>query len=263
MSEIALVLPRDKQDTPGVLGVSRDYRLRWMDFDRNERIQPFAILDIFQDVALYQSEDMGIGYEDMMAHRVFWAVIRQKIEIIRQPDHYQVATARTWPHSLSRFSFMRDNSLRDEAGNLLAKGSAEYVLMNIDTRKFVKVTDILHEDYAFDDVRAFDGKLRKLPDFEADEGGVRTVVPSFCDVDKNGHVNNAMYARYAMDALNPGADLALRTFQIDYRREVVEGVPLAVHTHWEGTRAQAKGVYEGGEIAFACTLEFDEVDARR
>ena len=259
MSEIALVLPRNQQDTPGVLGLSRDYRLRWMDFDQYERILPFTIFDIFQDVALYQSEEMGIGYEDMMAHRVFWAVIRQKMEIVRQPDHYQVVTARTWPHSLTRFSFMRDNSMRDEGGNLLVKASAEYVLMNIDTRKFVKVTDILHNDYSFDDARAFEGKLRKLPDFEADEDGIGTAIPGFSDMDKNGHVNNAMYARYVMDALDPGADLALRTFQIDYRREVVEGVPLTMHTHWDGSTAQAKGVYEDGEIAFACKLEFDEV----
>lgn len=257
MTEIAQFLPRDKQDTPGVLGVSRDYRLRWMDFDRYERILPFAIMDIFQDVALHQSEEMGIGYEDMMAHRVFWAIIRQKIEIVRQPGHYQMVTARTWPHSLSRFSFMRDNSLRDADGNLLAKCSAEYVLMNIDTRKFVKVTDILHNDYVFDDARAFEGKLRKLPDFEPDEAGMHTIVPSYSDVDKNGHVNNALYARYVMDALAPDEALSLRTFQIDYRHEVLEGVPLTMCTRWEGTTARVKGVRQDGEIAFACVLEFE------
>ena len=258
MSEIALVLPRDKQDTPGVVGLSRDYRLRWMDFDRYGRIQPLAIFDIFQDVALYQSEAMGIGYEAMMAHRVFWAIIRQKVEIVRQPDHYQVVTARTWPHSLSRFSFTRDNSLRDEAGNLLAKASAEYVLMDIDTRKFVKATDILHDDYVFDDARAFEGKLRKLPDFDADEGGISVITPSYSDMDKNGHVNNAMYARFVMDALAPEEAKELRSFQIDYRHEVLAGAPLAMHTHWEGCNAQVKGVREDGEIAFACMLEFAE-----
>ena len=257
MSELALFLPRDKQDTPGVPGLSRDYRLRWMDFDRYEHIQPFAVMDIFQDVALHQSEEMGIGYEDMMEHRVFWAIIRQKIEIVRQPGHYQMVTARTWPHSLSRFSFMRDNSMRDEEGNLLAKCSAEYVLMNIDTRKFVKVTDVLHREYAFDDARAFEGKLRKLPDFEADEAGMRTVVPSYSDVDKNGHANNALYARYVMDALAPDESLSLRTFQIDYRHEVLEDDPLTLYTHWDGATAKVKGVRSDGETAFACVCTFD------
>ena len=257
MTEIAMQLPREKQDTPGVLGLSLDYRLRWMDFDRFERIQPFAIMDMFQDVALHQSEDMGIGYEDMMAHHVFWAVIRQKIEIIRNPGHYQMVRARTWPHSLTRFSFMRDNSLRDDDGNLLAKCSAEYVLMNIDTRKFVKVTDILQNTYAFDEARAFEGKLRKLPDFEADEGGIYTVIPSYSDVDKNFHVNNALYARYAIDALVPDETLTLRTLQIDNRHEVIEGAPLAMHTRKDGTLMQVKGVREDGEIAFACKLEFE------
>ena len=257
MSEIALSLPRDKQDPPGVLGLSRDYRLRWMDFDRHERIQPFAIMDIFQDVALHQSEDMGIGYEAMMEHRVFWAIIRQKIEIVRQPGHYQMVTARTWPHSLMRFSFMRDNSLRDEEGTLLAKCSAEYVLMNIDTRKFVKVTDVLHGEYSFDEARAFEGKLRKLPGFDMEGAGTHTVVPGYSDVDKNGHVNNALYARYAMDALAPDESLSLRTFQIDYRHEVLEGAPLTMRTRWDGTTAQLIGMGPDGETAFACVCTFD------
>ena len=256
MSELALKLPREQQDTPGVIGVSLDYRLRWLDFDRYGRLQPSAVMDIFQDVALVQSEDMGIGYEDMLEHRVFWAVIRSKLEIVAQPENYQVARARTWPHSLSRFSFSRDNSLRDEEGNLLAKASAEYVLMNIDTRKFVKVTDVLQGEYAFDDARAFGEKLRKLPDFEADPDGVSVFTPGFADIDKNGHVNNALYARFAMNAVAPREDEALKTFQIDYRHELVADEPLEMHVRREGSTARVKGVRMDGEIAFTSVLEF-------
>ena len=123
------------------IAMELDYRLRWMDFDRYGRIQPFAVLDIFQDLATVQAEDMGIGRDDMMAKGVFWAVVRSKFEIVKPPSHYQVVTARTWPHTMSSFSFMRDFSIRDEAGDLLIKASSEWVLMDIESRKFVKVTD--------------------------------------------------------------------------------------------------------------------------
>ena len=129
MSELPLVLPRDQQDVPGVPALSLDYRLRWMDFDRYGRIKPFAVLDLFQDVATLQADNQGIGYEDMLAKGVFWVVIRSKFEIVRQPERHSTVTVRTWPHSPSRFSFLRDFSMRDEEGALLIKATSEWVFM--------------------------------------------------------------------------------------------------------------------------------------
>ena len=76
--------------------MSLDYRLRWLDFDRYGRMRPEAILDMFQDVATLQADSMGIGFDDVLAHGVFWAVVRMKYEVLRDPKHYQVLTARTW-----------------------------------------------------------------------------------------------------------------------------------------------------------------------
>ena len=53
------------------LGMDRDYRLRWMDFDQYGRLQPFALLDMCQDVATLQAEEMGIGHDEMLARGVF------------------------------------------------------------------------------------------------------------------------------------------------------------------------------------------------
>ena len=151
------------------LGMELDYRLRWMDFDQYGRMQPAAILDIFQDVATQQAEDMGIGRDDMLAKGVFWAVVRSKYEVVRPPRHYQVLTARTWPHTPTRFSFMRDFSLSDEAGELLVKASTEWVLMDVATRKFVSVQDYYDGSTDFDEARAFDRKPRKIATFDEDD----------------------------------------------------------------------------------------------
>ena len=44
------------------LEMELDYRLRWLDFDRYGRLQPVTVLDICQDMATLQAEDMGIGH---------------------------------------------------------------------------------------------------------------------------------------------------------------------------------------------------------
>ena len=45
--------------------LSLDYRLRWMDFDRYGHMQPWAVLDLFQDAATVHAVELGIGREDM------------------------------------------------------------------------------------------------------------------------------------------------------------------------------------------------------
>ena len=81
------------------------------------------------------------------------------------------------------------------------------------------------------------------------------MVPGYSDIDANGHVNNARYANFVIDALNPGEDGTVRTFQMDYRHEVLPGVPLSMHTLVEDGRVLSKGVNPAGEIAFACAID--------
>ncbi len=237
------------------LGMQLDYRLRWMDFDQYGRMQPAAMLDIFQDVATIQADDMGIGRDAFIERGVFWAVVRSKLEIVKPPSQYQVVTARTWPHTPTRFSFLRDFSMRDEAGELLVKATTEWVLMDVLSRKFVSVKDYYDGSDDFDEARAFDRKPRKIADFEESGQPALTIVPTCIDIDVNGHVNNARYANYAVEALDLGRNSAIKTFQIDYRHEALPGVPLVMHTLVEDGFARVKGVNPEGEISFACAIE--------
>lgn len=236
--------------------LEQSYRLRWMDFDRYGRIKPSAVLDLFQDVATLQAEHMGIGYDDMHAQGVFWAIVRMKYEIKKDPVHYETVKVRTWPHTPTRFSFLRDFSIRDaETDELLIGATSEWVLMDYKTRKFSRITDHYTQgDDEFDTLRNFDEKPRKVPAFEADEP-VLVMMPSFVDIDQNGHVNNSRYADYALNALTPEADAQLRIFQIDFRHEVLPDSPLAMYTQESDKLVLAKGVREDGEMAFACSFE--------
>ena len=140
-------------------------------------------------------------------------------------------------------------------GELLVKCASEWVLMDIETRKFVSVRELCDSWTDLSEERAFDAKPRKIANFEEDPAKAFVVVPSYSDIDGNGHVNNAKYANFVVDALNPGADAALRTFQIDYRREVYAGEPLSVYTEAQEGQVLAKGVQQDGTIAFACRME--------
>lgn len=237
------------------LGMEIDYRLRWMDFDRYGRLQPAAVLDMFQDVATIHAEDMGIGRDAMLPHGVFWAVVRLKLEIVKEPAHFQTVTVRTWPHTPTRFSFLRDFTMYDEAGDLLVKAMNEWVLMDVESRKFVSVKDYYDGSDDFDEARVFERKPRKIADFEQGNRPQVVVVPRCSDIDVNGHVNNARYANYVIDALNPGEADVIKTLQIDYRHEVLPNAPLTMHTFVEDGLVLSKGVGEDGVTSFASKIE--------
>ena len=240
------------------LELQLDYRLRWMDFDRYDHIKPSALLDIFQDVATVQSATMGLGREDMTANGWFWVIVRMKLEIVKQPHRLQLVTARTWPHTRSHVSFMRDFQLLDEAGEVLAKATSEWVVLDIATRNIVRMDTVYDGPRTFCEDRAFEGRIRKLPDFEGDPSRSCVIVPAFCDIDQNGHVNNAKYLDFALNALNPGPDDEVRMFQIDYRHEVLPGAPLHMQVRTEEGTSRCKGVIEDGEVAFVCAMEFKD-----
>ena len=237
------------------LEMELDYRLRWLDFDRYNRIQPVSVLDICQDVATLQAEEMGIGRDDMMRKGVFWVIVRMKYEILQEPKHSQVMHVRTWPHSPSGFSFLRDFTFCDDDGTMLLKATSEWVLMNAESRKFAKMRDHYAGPYDFLEDRAFDAKPKKIANFESGNLPVYTTTPTYSDIDLNGHVNNARYPSFVVNALNPQAEGSIRTLQIDYRHEVMPDAPLSIHTLVEDGQILSKGVREDGNTAFACCIE--------
>lgn len=235
--------------------MSLDYRLRWLDFDRYGRIQPYAIVDMCQDVATIHAESMGIGRDDMLAGGVFWAVVRTKIEFMKQPSPFQVLTFRTWPHTASSFSFLRDFEVTDQNGDKMAVASTEWVLMDVDSRKFARMKDHYSGPLDFCEDRVFPEKPRKLRDFDGGSVPARTVTPAFSDIDVNGHVNNARYLPFVADAFALGPDAAFRSIQIDYRHEALFGSPLDIYTRREEDAVLAKAVRQDGQVAFACAAE--------
>lgn len=237
------------------LELARDYRLRWMDFDRHGRLQPFAVLDIFQDVATMHANQIRMSRDEMLAQGVFWVVARQKLEFVREPGHFQEVTARTWPHSPSRFSFCRDYQMCDKQGNVLVNGTSEWVLVDVEERKFVSMKDHYHGPTDFSEERNFPKKPRKISVFDEGNRPPVVITPAFSDIDLNGHVNNARYASYVLNALDPDAGTAVKTLQIDYRHEAFPGQPLTVHTLVEDGMVRQKAVREDGDISFAAAIE--------
>ncbi|MBR5783405.1 MAG: hypothetical protein IKY33_04185 [Clostridia bacterium] len=237
-----------------------EYTLRAVDFDKYGRLQPAAILGLFQDAAGQHSEELGLGFDAMLERCYLWVLIRVRFDIFRPAKRYQKVIIKTWPLSPTRLSYRREYCMEDTDGNTLVSGSSEWVVMHSQKRRLLSVPDLYPFTEGFCKQVMFEGRLPKVPDFEADTPS-HTVSAGFSELDMNNHVNNTKYANFIMDAVAPAQEDAVKSFQIDYRKEVLQGTKLHIHYLKDENGLLAKGLDDDGTNMFACSISFQKQKA--
>jgi len=233
----------------------KQYSLRASDFDRFNNIKPSAILDLFQDAAGQHAEELGVGFEDMLKRGYLWVLTRVKFDILLLPARYQDVVVKTWPLEPNRLNYRREYCIEDICGNRLVKGSSEWVVIDSKERRFLSVPDLYPFKDGFHNEIMYDGKFKKVRDFKA-QNPPHPVNVCFNDLDLNGHVNNIRYANYVFDAINPEVPRCVKSFQIDYRKEVLQGTELKIYYENQENAIAAKG-QSGDDVMFACFVEFN------
>ena len=233
----------------------KEYYLRASDFDKFNHIKPSAVLDLFQDAAGQHAEEIGVGFDEMIKRSYIWVLTRIKFKIISNPNKYQKVIVKTWPLQPNRLNYRREYCIENENGERLIEGSSEWVVVHSEKRRFLSVPDLYPFSDGFCEEMMFDAKLGKVSDFNASDIA-RTVNAGFTELDVNNHVNNTKYANYVLDAINPSQSNELDVFQIDYRKEVLQGTQLNIYYEFNDDRALAKGQNEDGDIMFACELKY-------
>lgn len=235
----------------------KEYYLRASDFDKFNHIKPSAVLDLFQDAAGQHAEEIGVGFDAMIKRCYLWVLTKVKFEILSQLAIYQKIIVKTWPLEPNRLNYRREYRIENENGELLIAGSSEWVVIHSEKRRFLSVPDLYPFTDGFHEEVMFEGKLGKVSDFEA-KGMPRIVNAGFSELDANNHVNNTKYANYVLDAVDPSQANEMKAFQIDYRKEVLQGTQLSIyHTKMENT-VIAKGLNENGDTMFACMVKYND-----
>lgn len=168
-------------------------------------IQPQRVLDWMQDAAASASTQGGYPPDRYAAMGASW-FIREVILSIEAPIEYGAGVAiETWVSDLRRFRSRREYRAMSDAGVLLARAQADWVLLER-AEATGKVRPLLPDEdlkAAFpripETVFAPDEVLEVADDDR--ERGVfedkRTVRPS--ELDRHGHVNHVMYLGWLED----------------------------------------------------------------
>lgn len=230
---------------------SETFALRTSDFDCRGHIKPSAVLDLFQEAAGVHAGALGVGFDDLMKKQLLWVLVKVKYQVLNNIKRHQRVVVKTWPLKPSRIVLERDYLIEDEKGNVLVKGTSQWVTIHSEKRKFVPSPDIYpFEDFCED--RTFEEKFSKNADFDS-EDAVKKITPSFCELDMNGHVNNIRYADYVLNCLDL-KDEAIESFQLDFHKEVYKDMPVSIYIEKSDGQILAKGANEQGERMFSASL---------
>jgi len=200
-----------------------------------------AILEIMEDIASLHSATVGFGLKDIEISRQAWILLDWQIKVIRRPEYNEEISVNTWSRSIEKICAYRDFEFKDADGELLIIGTSRWLLMDIDKRRPVKVTEELAKIYKSEPNRkVFYEDIREIEyNSEISAGSPDCEYKVMRrDIDVNNHMHNLNYLDVAMEALpedvyNQGRFNFVR---IQYKKELKYGDAVECYYKKENDR---------------------------
>ncbi len=192
------------------------------------RAKTSALLYFAQETAGAHCARLALDYNTLAKQNLFWAVIRNRVQITRLPVLGETITVKTWPMPTTRSSFPRSTVACDEKGNELFRCISLWVLMDKESRAMVlpgKSNIALTGTLRGGELTA-PGSIAPKP---LENATVRRV--GYTELDRNGHMNNTRYLDWIADLFPSRFHKAhpVRDFTICYLSEIREGQEISLH----------------------------------
>jgi len=227
--------------------------------DRHAMLRPIMLMNELQAIAEVHAEEYARGHTFCIENNCAWVVTHYLIEIDRMPTEKQEIEISTWPCGRDNLRATRDFRIRDaKTGAELIRATSQWIMIDMAARKPMRLDGVLDE-WDLIDERALDRSFDKFPDFVSDTR--MTIVPRFDDVDVNQHINNAVYAVWATEAL--GFDFRdthkLIGISINFKKEIKAGTPeVIIESKLDGSVSRHL-IRAGDEISAVAVCEWEKI----
>ncbi len=208
----------------------KNFKISAIHLDCHGRVKPSVLLYFAQEVAGAHCVELDLDWQTLAKRNLFWAVIRNRVQVTRLPGDGETITVETWPMPTTRSACPRSTVGYDENGNEVFRSISLWVLMDTETRAMVlpgksgvEVNGILRGTELAPPHSIAPKEL-------ANSAGRRV---GYTELDRNGHMNNTRYLDWVDDLL-PSAfhkEHPVREFTICYLSEATEGQELTLT--WE------------------------------
>ncbi|MBT1073289.1 acyl-[acyl-carrier-protein] thioesterase [Pelotalea chapellei] len=200
------------------------FQVHYHELDYNGNVRPVTLLNYLQDAAGMHARQLGVSVVDLREKGLTWVLSRIHIIFERYPRADESVLVRTWPSTREGFFSCREFELLDRQGCCTARATTSWAALNVATRRPVLLDKYL-PSYPLLARRAVEDDFASLPLLPPE---AETVELSFrvqrSDLDINQHVNNTIYAGWALETvLEDLARGTLAELEISFRAEALYG----------------------------------------
>ena len=201
----------------------KDYTVQYSEADQHGFVRTVVLLNYLQSAAGDHAATLGVSVADLLKIGYTWVMSRIHLAMESYPRGGDKVRIVTWPATRETLLTVRDFELFDKHGALIGSATTSWAVLSLKTRRLVKLVDVLPL-YQINPVRAIDDAFTPLPTLEKSEYELRLPVLRG-DLDINRHVNNTVYAGWALETIPEKVDNTCRlaSIEIGFRAEALYG----------------------------------------
>lgn len=167
----------------------KTFRIRQYECGLDLKLTFSSLLNMMQDVAADHSVLLNVSFLDLIKNNLAWMLSRYHISVEQYPGYGETVIIKTWPSNMDGMFALREYTMENEAGDILARMTASFVVFDIKAKKPVIVNEHLSMQTALLNERAIDDRFLPL-ELPAVIDHSQEISIRKHDIDINRHVNN-------------------------------------------------------------------------
>lgn len=204
---------------------SYDAIVRYSETGGRKKSNMASLANYFQDCAILQSENVGIGLDYLADHHRAWFLISWQIEVDRYPAMGEKIKVRTWAYDFKASLGFRNIDILDENGIRIVKAASIWSYVDTKTLRPARIEDEVSEAYPMEPAIDMEYAPRKIKLFD-DHNVVDTRKVMQYQIDSNNHMNNEAYIALAQEYVEDIS--AIKAVRAEYKMQYVKDDVIVV-----------------------------------
>ena len=204
---------------------SYDAIVRYSETGGRKKSNMASLANYFQDCAILQSENAGIGLDYLADHHRAWFLISWQIEVDRYPAMGEKIKVRTWAYDFKASLGFRNIDILDENGIRIVKAASIWSYVDTETLRLARIEDEVSEAYPMEPAIDMEYAPRKIKLFD-DHNVVDTRKVMQYQIDSNNHMNNEAYIALAQEYVEDIS--AIKAVRAEYKMQYVKDDVIVV-----------------------------------
>ena len=199
----------------------KEFELHLRDMDKNNKMRFSSYLNLMQEIGGLHANELGHGLNEEIRTGKAWIVIAWNLEVFRRPSWNEKIKVRTWIGKIDKIYHYRDYEITDNNGVVVAKGVAQWVMLDTVNKRILKTEDSYAREFPVVIREDYDNTIKKI-NSKVDAQNLNEIYEYIVqkrDVDKNNHMNNIIYLDLALEGLDDEFVDNISNIEIHYKTE--------------------------------------------